>query len=478
MAPPLSRREIFLTSLFLVIFAGACYFTLSKFGSASGFHGSASAEFRVLARHLIAITSIIGIFILPRRKIVPRINLYYLAALLGLIAWGAFMVYNWQYDLKLFEFIWHKPESRPFGDLPGTFAFTTSLGYLYEVFVLLLASLMIARCLETSAWKGILAVLAALGLAVVIIGLGHKTLGIESVWNVASNNKPDTFFAPFVYNANAASFLNLTFMIALGLALGLRSSSEQAFRILCAVAALIAIGIIATASKAGFLILFLQTILFLLLQYKAILNAKRKFRPNRKSGLQLERRIAVGLVVIIFLTFSIGSIGHLFFRVQTMVTEIESTGASSTVEGRIEYIDIMTTLIKTPDEVDWHGFGPGTFAHVMIWYIKPEHTVGRSDFGHCDPLQTIVEWGYPGAFLWFFIGLGAIVRALHLLETATLTPEKAHLIKALICALFGVGLHSLIDFPLSIFSIHLTAILLCAILWSIRPDPSESTAHS
>ena len=63
------------------------------------------------------------------------------------------------------------------------------------------------------------------------------------------------------------------------------------------------------------------------------------------------------------------------------------------------------------EEASWHGFGPGTFRHLVPYFNTEVGTEidGVWLYGHCDPLQTTVEWGWLGAAAWLVIGGGAVL---------------------------------------------------------------------
>ena len=134
-----------------------------------------------------------------------------------------------------------------------------------------------------------------------------------------------------------------------------------------------------------------------------------------------------------------------------------------------------------PNEAYWHGSGPGTFPYLIPFYIPKESKLEVAwEYGHCDPLQTILDWGYFGALAWFTIGIGGVARGAYLLLKRKVPHDDIHLVKGMIISLIGVGIHSCFDFPLSILSIHLVAISLCGILWTIyrnqEPDQLDSTS--
>lgn len=403
----------------------------------------------------------------------PRVNLYLLVPLLILLCWSLFMTFNAKYDVRMGEWVLHVNHDRFWEAAPGSFAYRTSLGYSYELLALICFVFMIGRSIEGQSWKWIIGCFAILGACVALVGMGHRIMGIDSVWAVESLNKPKTFFAPFVYGANAGSFMNLTMLIAVALAIAAwrkRKPNWASFWAICA--GLCVLGVIFTASKAGIILFLAQMIIFILWTRKQLVTLLKEVWEVM-SAMSLEKKATVGAVLFIFVFFAISGANFLITRVDTFLGAIEKDGRSYTIEGRLELMEMMWKLVTIPDEASWHGFGPGSFGQLMIFYLEKDSVVGRSDFGHCDPLQTLVEWGYLGTACWFFIGGGAVVRGIFLLWKGDHAVSDQIMIKALCVALVMVGLHSCFDFPLSIFSIHLVAMGFCAMLWCF-PKSSRS----
>ena len=129
--------------------------------------------------------------------------------------------------------------------------------------------------------------------------------------------------------------------------------------------------------------------------------------------------------------------------------------------------------MSAPDEAGWHGFGAGTFRHLVPYFAVDEAAegvaAGRWWHGHSDPLQTLVEWGYLGALGWGFLGFGAMWCGWVLVRKRPppVRTGDVALLRGIMIALAGVGVHSCFDFPLSIYSIHLVAMLLCATLFGV-----------
>jgi hypothetical protein len=65
-----------------------------------------------------------------------------------------------------------------------------------------------------------------------------------------------------------------------------------------------------------------------------------------------------------------------------------------------------------------------------------------------------------------------LLRRKHLLER-----EDVPLVRGAVLALAMVGLHSCQDFPLSIYALHLTAMLLCGVCWGLYANRRRAWDH-
>ena len=373
-------------------------------------------------------------------------------------------------------------KDRPFPDLPGSPVASATKKFTFEIIAVFLFVIAIARSAESTIWRRILTAFALASLLVAITGMTHKILGFQTVWGI-DDDQPELFFAPYVYNGNAASLMNLGIIIALSLALTAyrKDGTSRRFYLWLTCGAVIGVGILTASSKAGALILFGQLGLFVLFEAKTLLNLIRSKR-RRKNKMSLEKKMALGASAIILAGFTIISTGLLNSRFQEMFEDIENTGEASTIEGRVEMMQLMMKLSADPNEAYWHGIGPGTFPYIIPSYRQDRESkiVGVWEYGHCDPLQTILDWGYFGALAWFTIGIGGVARGGYLLLKRKVPHDDLHLFKGMVISLIGVGIHSCFDFPLSILSIHLVAISLCGILWTIyrnqEPDEPDSAS--
>jgi hypothetical protein len=95
-------------------------------------------------------------------------------------------------------------------------------------------------------------------------------------------------------------------------------------------------------------------------------------------------------------------------------------------------------------------------------------------------LQAVIEWGRVGAIAWAVYLAGAIVTACRAFgrHHRALTLSRRTQFTSILLALGAVLLHSLVDFPMQIASIHLYMAVLLGLLWGAGQwitEPSRST---
>jgi len=142
--------------------------------------------------------------------------------------------------------------------------------------------------------------------------------------------------------------------------------------------------------------------------------------------------------------------------------------------GRIGVAHVCLRII--PQAGVW-GFGPGSFASIFPYAVLPEGDSLRGfwRFAHEDYLQTVVEWGYAGAFLWGLLFFGGLFSAFFV----ALRPRRKMRLSSRIllggtgCSLLGCALHSLVDFPLQIASLEFYVFIFLAIGWGAWQWPRE-----
>jgi O-antigen ligase len=142
--------------------------------------------------------------------------------------------------------------------------------------------------------------------------------------------------------------------------------------------------------------------------------------------------------------------------------------------GRTEVWQVATRVWS---EHPLAGSGPGSFKLVLPrvaaaheqdlfskWIVttyEPGAPVTIWMYAHNDPLQTLAEWGVIGALLFGVLLAWPLMSSLR--GPARSTMDAAIRVGGVV-ALGALYLHALIDFPLQVFAIQITAALWAAVL--------------
>lgn len=120
------------------------------------------------------------------------------------------------------------------------------------------------------------------------------------------------------------------------------------------------------------------------------------------------------------------------------------------------------------------GPGPGSWSRWSPLYSNEPFVntfFHALQFTHNDPLQTAAEWGVVPAILWLVLWGGALWRASGKVDQGV--PGAS----GIVLALFGVALHSLVDFPLQMPALQIWAALLLGLAWG-RSDEKKAAKAS
>ncbi|HEY5707137.1 MAG TPA: O-antigen ligase family protein, partial [Terrimicrobiaceae bacterium] len=258
------------------------------------------------------------------------------------------------------------------------------------------------------------------------------------------------------------AFINLTLPLVAGQTiLAFRSNKgqfERAFWSFLLIASITAVFV--NTSRASMLIGIV------IIAGMAIGGAAVAFRrPRRFLTLQIlaTAGIVLGCAVILMLSFGIDR--SLIRWNQTLSAVFASEGVAPW-EGRLA---MYRTCLLSLSASGWFGFGPGTFP-IVFPFLQQEHAgeiSGILRYAHQDYLQTILEWGILGFALWTVLIAGGIVRAIVYLQRDPRAVTREHGMWVALCtlSLFGVLIHSLVDFPLQIASLQLISAVLLGQLW-------------
>lgn len=438
-----------------LLFASVVAWILGRFASADP----------AIAKHsafLVMGWSLLTLLILPR----SRFHSYSKVATIAMgiiLADGWFMALNAKASFDFMELSFQEQQQRLWNGGPGTMAKHASIQKMIEITGLSLAFLAAVRWRRRKSWSSLLAVFPILGAVITMVGLYHRVLGAESVWFIEVRHPP-TFFAPFVYNGHAGAYLNFAGAIGFGFWVSALESGKSAKTLGWAILSLMCfLGTLATASKGATLILAITVGFSFFFHRRKILMAWRSLSENPEN-LKLEGKIFLVTSALLVLVFGAVGVQKLIVRMDDFMEDAQD-GNAATFEGRKQIINVMLGM-SAIDEGGWSGFGPGSFATVVPFFLSVVDDPPRGTWlhGHCDPLQLITEWGYLGASLWFIIALGGLVVGWKTIRSKRKSSSKP-LTCGIMIALTSMGLHSCFDFPFGILSLKLVAVFCCGLLW-------------
>ena len=289
-------------------------------------------------------------------------------------------------------------------------------------------------------WRGRLAGTLALAAgAVAAYGLYQKAAGAPNIYWWPGLPLNSTFFGPFVYHGNAASFLVAGLPFALGLTfLALRQTGGGGRKILwCLVSLTIVTALLVNTSRAG---------VWLAIAVVVVAGAREGLRhwsgsdPLFRGRLILTGVLAVGGVCLLGVAFG-------------WEKALGRSSVESLTAGFEERSQAPRDALPAAADAGWCGFGPGSFRSVFPGYrddYDPWVTVTIWRHLHNDPIQTVIEWGWLGAAGWVLL-LGLLARHGYKRAAATSAGSGSRVImEAAGLSFVAVFLHSMVDFPFQI----------------------------
>jgi tetratricopeptide (TPR) repeat protein len=290
--------------------------------------------------------------------------------------------------------------------------------------------------------------LAASGLAVAVIGLGHFLVGADHLFGFFAYEHARPPLLSTLGNSNHASgVLNAAALVCLGLAVARDRWIE---RLAWALGFLVAAGAsLLCASRGGMAALAAAVAFFPLVGWGARRAAAHRSRADREEG--KERMWLVGLAACAAAVLAV----YLYAEVRPVEREMDALAATDLeTDGKIQVAKVALRAVR---EYPWLGIGAGSFwtAHPK-WLAEP----ALSTFTHVEnePLEALVALGVPIGLLLVFAVLWAFLQ---LLRRARTSWEEAGASAGALALL----LQGLVD-----FSLHFAAGFLLFALLATRPS--------
>ncbi|MCR6655789.1 MAG: O-antigen ligase family protein [Opitutus sp.] len=355
--------------------------------------------------------------------------------------------------------------------------------------------------LRESLWRFRTALtVAATGIAVAVLGLAQNATHARGIFWEHGPRVPTTFFGTFYHHTSAGAYLNCIWPVALGAALLLLQSPTPRARV--AAGALLAGSMVVLAAHAGHISRFPQVVAAVFLGVSTFW-----IRPWRfMAGVEWRRPwvlIAVALLAVTAVSIVMQTGRTQIIRDRWASLEWRKLVGGGTaiapaapetwprlmrgdlfvVSDHSEYPlgdrgAAYATAGRAIGERPWLGWGPGGWiAAAAACSVDPfiRTFFQMLQFTHQDYLQTAVEWGLWGALGWALLVPAGVMRAVRTLRAR---PERDWIAVGAVLALGAVLTQSLIDFPLQIPALQLTALALAALAWTSAAAPAPSLSHS
>jgi hypothetical protein len=393
-----------------------------------------------------------------RRKPNLSFGLTVPCAVILILGWFAACNPSSVYDSEIEIFA---PMREYFSAAPSSADAALSVTAMVRTTLLLAATLFVADISRHPRWLFRVWVTVGLaGFSIALLGLSQRATGAVLPFWEYQPDESSSFFATYYYHANAGAFLNLVLPLTAGLAL--RAFDKSGLRVQKAVwlaaTVLLLASIFTNTSRAAQFLGLITTVALAIGPAKRIWG--QTLMPNRR----------------IFALTAVVSAGVIFAIVHASgIAEEDARWRRATEEipNDTRWKAYKVALDAIPD-ASWTGFGPGTFPAIFPHYWRlPTQSTGRWDFLHQDGLQTILEWGWAGAASWAAIFVGGMIAgmvSLRRLRKVRLSPRHYRILPLALIALVAVALHSLVDFPLQVFSLQLYAATYLGTCWgSLKP---------
>ena len=382
-------------------------------------------------------------------------TLFGLGVLLLVIGWAmalnAHAIFDGDYAILL-------PLTSPLPEAPGSADYALSIAWMRRGTALLLGVWVVADLVQDERW--LLRLCWAIGLAggsIALLGLVQKATGAEvPLWNRNPDEQAVTsFFATYYYHGNAGAYLNLALPAVFGLAFRYvtRPSNPAARALWITLSLIMIVAVVSNTSRMGqFIGILIGVVLLGVFAGKYL----------RRVG-HIEWKTAVIAVVVGAATlWTIVRVSQLDLSLKRW----EKVQASLAADARWVVDQAAIEALPTAGPL---GFGPGAFSVVFPFFNQYEASPDGWLYLHNDYLQTLMEWGWVGGFLWAGVFFGGMFVGLRSLtdkgRSSGWYPRQRLLLSVSLVALGGVALHAAVDFPLQIASIQLYAAVYLGICW-------------
>lgn len=364
--------------------------------------------------------------------------------------------------------IWDNP---PLPDWPGAIDRNLSQSAMLNVTALLGLFLFACDLMARPTWrKRVWATLALTAASVAVGGTVFKLGGPEMrewLWDAKVAELTSTF-ATYRYHGNAASLMSLGWALALGFAVVSAAGRGRPLLLAGWVMAALALlfGLFVNTSRAGWglaaLIALLVGVRFLWAWWR---TAREDFRWGQ------------GLVQSVMLVAVVATVLAAAMSADWTAKLVRLNTATATMQERYP----SKVYHELARETGWLGHGADCFQMALPPYMEAFGLAGAEEHrfwrhAHNDYYEYLANWGRWGLALWAVLIGGGLWLGLweHFRAPVLWGSTQWALSFCGGCAIIGLLVHALWDFPLEKASILLYFLTLVADGWARTPQPKEA----
>ncbi len=384
----------------------------------------------------------------PRLPLVPLICF----SLLIFQAWWMWFNASAYYDTSYWEFIYL---SQPFPALPGSWDKAATLLTLQSLIGLAVAFFLTADLVADRLWRQRLwKTMGLAGGSIILFGLTQRAAHAPSIFWL-NEDTGHSFFGGYRYHANAGSYLNLIWPVLAVLTVEAWREKEnhtsRAFWLGFLLLGLSACFINVSRGANGITLLLLIPALLAFLPF---FRDQLLFLPKK-----------IGVITVLLLAAFIGALilGGSLYQTQNRWEQLQQ----QINPDNLRFLVHQATFKMIP-QAGWFGFGAGTFSTMFPYFTNylGDKVAGIWFYAHEDYLQTVVEYGYIGAAFWSLLFFGGLAKVLRGGFNRSLRTNDRIECRGAALALAAIALHSLVDFPLQVYSIQLYVMAFLAYGWT------------
>ncbi|MDX2227231.1 MAG: O-antigen ligase family protein [Verrucomicrobiae bacterium] len=309
--------------------------------------------------------------------------------------------------------------------------------------------------------------LALNAVALVIVALLQRATGtrmllwFRPVSFIMDPNLPAIFVGPFVNRNHFAAYMNLIWPLLLipwrEAAKGTNAvygNLKDRHVLVAFIMSILIFGTVYSGSRAGIGIMILL-----------LLVSLHSFRRS----LAVVPRLFVLSCILLVLGFILFGLGSAFFD-RLFDTFFKRDAGSLSADWRwTQYQDSWRAFQASP----YWGWGPGTFIKIFPAFQSPEIYLSVQ-YTHNDYLQTLVETGVFGLTV-FMLMLTMILMCLRRLYVRLEHGFWRAVIRAAAISLTGILIHALVDFPLQMGGLSLTAAAMVGLAFAAREHAGDGS---